>query len=133
MRTLSIKLGVALAALLLTAPSALAQQSALEPLVGTWTMELTPPGEQARALPVNLAVEADTLQMVVEGGRPFRKATLEEETLSFIIPTGHGDIECALYRQDADAFSGVCVGGLGESPTTLRRKKEEEGAQDSDS
>jgi hypothetical protein len=127
MKIPAITLGTALAVLGLSAPAAHAQQSALEPLIGTWTMELTPPGEDhAQSMPLHITVEADTLRMKVDGGPPFLHAKLEEETLSFVIDSGHGEIECALYRQDADAFSGVCVGGMGESATTLRREQDDE-------
>lgn len=127
MKRPAFTLGVVLAVLGLSAPAALARQHPLERLAGTWTMELTPPGEDhAQSMPLQITVEADTLRMKGDGGPPFLHAKLEEETLSFVIDSGHGEIECALYRQDADAFSGVCVGAMGESATTLRREQDDE-------
>lgn len=112
------------AALLIFPLSAAAQAD----LAGAWVMALTPPGGQAMRMPVEAAVQKDSLRLTMpshdgSAGLSLEEVSMDDGTLRFVIPSGHGRIACTLYRDEKGEFSGICAGPMGEGATTLRRKK----------
>ena len=79
---------------------------------GTWTGTVTPPNEsQPTPVTYTVALEADTLSIVVDAGQhgkfPFHEVKVEEGRLTFWFAPGPR-VECALERREDGSWAGGC-------------------------
>ena len=114
--------GCLLFLILCTAPLSTYAQASLE---GAWALNMTmPEGHENMHLDVTAKSEQDSLRLhdiTDRGSLSLENVAYEEEVLRFEIPTGHGTIQCTLYQEAEETFSGFCAGPMGESPTSLKR------------
>ncbi|HMB91086.1 MAG TPA: hypothetical protein VKP65_09590 [Rhodothermales bacterium] len=95
---------------------------------GLWQITLTPPDQPAMKMKVHAETVSDTLHLVLlmeEDTLVLTDVALSEKQLRFKIPSGHGVVHCTLHKKDADTFTGICAGAMGEGATTLKRVVEE--------
>lgn len=103
-------------------------QAQTPPMDGLWKMTLTPPEQNTMTMDVYAETVSDTLHLALLAGDDMLTLTdvaLDDKQLQFKIPSGHGIVNCTLHKKDADTFTGICAGPMGEGATKLERVVEE--------
>ena len=95
---------------------------------GRWKMTLTPPGQPTMTMDMHAETVSDTLHLTLLANDTLTltDVALDEKQLLFKIPSGHGIVNCTLYKKDADTFTGICAGPMGEGAAKLERAVEKE-------
>lgn len=97
---------------------------------GTWTGDVTPPGE-VQALPItfDVTVNGDSLGIVIHVGEhgdfTTEKGRHADGTITFTFSPPEVTVSCTLTRNEAGAYTGPCIGSDGsEASMTMVPPKE---------
>lgn len=109
--------------LFLSIPLSAAAQTEIE---GLWAFSILQHDGNTSMTEIHVTVKQDSLQMTMKsqhGDLPLQQATFDDNKISFLIATGHGDVSCDLFKQTEEDYSGSCTGPNGEAAATLRRSQ----------
>ena len=110
--------------IMLALPLSAQAQTALD---GAWTLSFLMQEGASQELPLDAETVQDTLRLTISsdhGTRAIEDVSFNDDVLKFLFDTGHGAVNCTLYRkEESDDLSGICEGSMGEIPTTMKRRE----------